>query len=155
MSNRTLDLAMATFLFFLGIGIVLGATELGVWSPIGPTAGSFPMAGGLLLSILSIVNFVRALRRIEVVSGMLRGRDALSIAGVVVVIAVYLALVDSLGMFLTLPFFLVLMSLCVTWRTDVKYLASMFAGSIVFTIGCYYVFKVFLRMLIPPGPFGF
>ena len=155
MSNHTLDLTMAAFLFFLGIGIVLGAVGLGVWSPIGPTAGSFPMAGGLLLSVLSVVNFVRALRRIEVVSGTLRSRDALSIAGVVVVVAVYLALVDSLGMFLTLPFFLVLMSLCVTWRTDAKYLLSMFAGSIVFSIACYYVFKVFLRMLIPPGPFGF
>jgi hypothetical protein len=155
MSNRTLDLAMAAFLFFLGIGIILGATELGVWSPIGPTAGTFPMAGGLLLSILSIFNFVRALRGIEVVKGAIRGRDALSIAGVVVVIAVYLLLVDSLGMFLTLPFFLVLLSLCVEWRTDPKWLLSLFAGSVVFSIGCYFVFKVFLRMLIPPGPFGF
>ena len=155
MTNHSLDLAMATFLFFLGIGIMLGAAGLGVWSPIGPTSGSFPMAGGVLLSVLSVVNFVRALRQIEVVSGSLRGRDALSIAGVVVVIAVYLGLVDSLGMFLTLPFFLVLMSLCVTWRTDAKYLLSLFAGSVVFSVGCYFVFKVFLRMLIPPGPFGF
>ena len=155
MTNHSLDLAMATFLFFLGIGIMLGAAGLGVWSPIGPTSGSFPMAGGILLSILSVVNFVRALRQIEVVSGSLRGRDAVSIAGVVLVVAVYLGLVDSLGMFLTLPFFLVLLSLCVTWRTDAKYLLSLFAGSVVFSIGCYFVFKEFLRMLIPPGPFGF
>ena len=155
MTNHTLDLTMAAFLFFLGIGIIVGATGLEVWSPIGPTSGSFPMAGGLLLSVLSVVNFVRALRQIEVVRGNLRGRDALSIAGVVVVVAVYLALVDSLGMFLTLPFFLVLLSLCVTWRTDAKYLLSLFAGSVVFSIGCYFIFKVSLRMLIPPGPFGF
>lgn len=155
MSNRSLDLAMAVFLFFLGIAITLGAVGLGVWSPIGPTSGTFPMAGGLLLGVLSVVNFVRALRQFEVVPGRLRGRDALSIAGVVVVVAVYLAVVDSLGMFLPLPFFLVLLSLCVTWRTDAKYLLSLFAGSVVFSVGCYFVFKVFLRMLIAPGPFGF
>jgi hypothetical protein len=154
MSNRSLELAIAAFLFVLGMAIMVGALGLGVWSPIGPASGSFPMAGGLLLTGLSAVNFVRALR-LEVGPGKLRGRDALSIAGVVAAIAVYLGVVDFLGMFLPLPFLLVLLSLCVTWRTDPKWLLSMFAGAVVFSIGCYFVFKVFLRMLIAPGPFGF
>jgi len=155
MSNHILDLTVSVVLFLFGGWIIVGAFGLGIWSPIGPTAGFFPLAGGLLLAALSLANSLRAYRRIETVSGTTARRDVLPIAGVIVLVVGYLGSIEFLGMFTPLPIFLVLLSLCVTWRTDGRWLASISGGAVLFSVVCYFVFKEFLGMLVPAGPLGF
>jgi len=155
MSNHVLDLAVSVALVLFGGCVIIGALGLGIWSPIGPAAGFFPLAGGLLLATLSLANFFRAFRRIETVNGTTARRDVLPIAGVIVLVAGYLGSIEFLGMFTPLPVFLVLLSLCVTWRTDARWLASIGGGAVLFSVVCYFVFKEFLGMLVPAGPLGF
>jgi hypothetical protein len=146
---------MSVFLFLLGGWIVIGAFGLGIWSPIGPAAGFFPLAGGLLLAVLSLASLSRAARGLDVPTGKTALRDIAPIASVVVLAAAFLGAVEFVGMFASLPFFLVLLSLCVQWRTDARWLASISAGAVVFSVICYFVFKQFLGMLVPAGPLGF
>ena len=155
MNNRTLDLAMSVFLLLFGSWVVVVAFGLGIWSPIGPASGFFPLAAGLLIALLSLVNIGRAAMGKATLTEQTSWTEFVPIIGIILLIGLYLLSVPFLGMFAPLPVFLVLLSLSIGWRTESGWLLRITGGAFVFSILTYFVFKEFLGMLIPKGPFGF
>jgi hypothetical protein len=57
--KNTGDVVGSLFLFFLGIGAVIGAIQLHVGSPTEPQPGFFPFLGGISLIVLSSIIFLK------------------------------------------------------------------------------------------------
>jgi hypothetical protein len=57
--KNTGDVVGSLFLFFLGIGAVIGAIQLHVGSPTEPQPGFFPFLGGISLIVFSSIIFLK------------------------------------------------------------------------------------------------
>lgn len=154
-----LDIVASVTAALFGAYVVTEAILYGVTSDTGPGAGTFPLVAGILILLFALINLIRTLKEPLADNLQLAGRMGLPevarVAGTIVLIAIYIACFDTLGAFLTLPFLFVGVSLMIHWRVDPKWLVSLVAIAVLFTIGCYFVFDTFLQLLLPDGPFGF
>ena len=62
-SRRSLEIAVALFLFLLGLVVLADSWRIGSsWAEDGPQAGYFPPYIGLIICITSLINFYKAFR---------------------------------------------------------------------------------------------
>jgi len=157
-----LDVIFTMVALAFGVWVLARAATYGITGDRGPGAGTFPMIAGLLITVFSATELVKAVRRRssaplveKSAENSVSAAELLRIVGILAIVGMYVALFPVLGAFLTLPFLMVGISLVVHWRVDPRWLLSLTALCVGFTFACHYVFAVFLRVLLPEGPFGF
>lgn len=155
MPVRSLDAFASAFFVLFGAWLIYRAWGYGITTDAGPGSGTFPFVAGLLVMVFSFLNLVKYLTNIQLVQPTIERTELVQIGTIVALIWLFTEIVDWLGMFLPLPFLLVAISLCVSWRVDVRWLLTISAGSIAFSVICYLIFDRFLNVLLPTGPLGF
>lgn len=155
MSIKSFEVVASALLSAFGLWIVMKAFDLGIVGDAGPDSGTFPLIAGLLIAVFAGASAIRTFRDGQAGSEAIGLGEVGRIGAIIFFMAAYLTVFTALGPFLPLPFLLIAVSLVIHWQTDLQWLATLIAISIVFTAICYYVFAVFLRVLLPMGPFGF
>lgn len=157
-----LDIAASAVFLLFGLYVLSQAWSFGITSDTGPGSGTFPLVAGLLIAVCAGLNLLRGLRRepplpeeeeaarLPITLGELG-----KVAAIVALIGVYMTLFPVLGPFLHLPVLMVAISLTIHWRMDPRWLVTITGISLAFTVACYLIFAVFLRVLLPAGPLGF
>jgi hypothetical protein len=150
-----LDIIAAALLALVGVAIAFQGLSFGFMSDGVPGAGFFPLLAGVLVAGVSVVNLVRALRRLEILKGEVSFRQLRPVLGICAVLAIFAALVPYLGFLLPLPFVLVALSYLIDPRPGLFWFVQIGGLSAIFTVFCYYLFELWLGVLFPLGPLGF
>jgi putative tricarboxylic transport membrane protein len=143
--KNTGDAVGSLFLFFLGIGAVIGAIRLHVGSPTEPQPGFFPFLGGLSLIVLSSIILLKG--RIgqsqkKVVFGEI-GRPALLLVVMIALVAVLDRVGYVIGTFLASGLILRILNVK-SWRV-------LILTSLCLSIGTYILFDKLLGIELPVG----
>jgi putative tricarboxylic transport membrane protein len=143
--KNTGDVVGSFFLFFLGIGAVIGAIRLHVGSPTEPQPGFFPFLGGLSLIVLSSIILLKG--RIgqsqkKVVFGEI-GRPALLLVVMIALVAVLDRVGYVIGTFLASGLILRILNVK-SWRV-------LILTSLCLSIGTYILFDKLLGIELPVG----
>lgn len=143
--KNTGDVVGSLFLFFLGIGAVIGAIRLHVGSPTEPQPGFFPLLGGLSLVVLSSIIFFKGgtgQSQKKMVFGEV-GRPALLLVVMIVLVAVLDRLGYVIGTFLASGLILRILNVK-SWRV-------LILTSLCLSIGTYILFDKLLGIELPVG----
>jgi hypothetical protein len=143
--KNTGDVVGSFFLFFLGIGAVIGAIRLHVGSPTEPQPGFFPFLGGISLIVLSSIIFLKG--RIgqsqkEVVFREVR-RPALLLVVMIALVAVLDRVGYVIGTFIASGLILRILNVK-SWRV-------LLLTSLCLSIGTYILFDKLLGIDLPVG----
>ncbi|NCW01381.1 MAG: tripartite tricarboxylate transporter TctB family protein, partial [Betaproteobacteria bacterium] len=105
-SRRSLEIAVALFLFLLGLVVLADSWRIGAsWAEDGPQAGYFPFYIGLIICITSLINFYKAFRMRD--SSSFVSRQSLGLVLTVLLpTVVYVALIQWLGIYLASSLFI-------------------------------------------------
>jgi putative tricarboxylic transport membrane protein len=138
-------------LFWLAVAIYFSIEgfihlKFGTLSQPGP--GFFPSLGGVVLGLLSLIQFLKSLKN----------RDSLSLSGLKsskLLLATgatlaYLLLLENIG-FVTITF----LFLFLLFRLEYKRWAISAAFALVGAVSSYALFNLWLKTQLPAGPFGF
>ena len=137
-------------LMFVVVGVVfaVGATNYSMGSSAKPGAGYFPLILSVLMAILGAVVLFKSLT-IETEGGDPIGHVAWRPLLVIVVsIAVFGAALPRLGMFMTIPLLIVMVS----FAGDEFSWTGVIANSVVLTAGSWVIFIWGLNLTIPLKP---
>ena len=149
---RKNDLISGLFLSVCGIMIVIMSLRFPIGTFDNPGYGLFPLFIGILLSILSIVLFIRSILRSP------SGREAPSgghkrlykVIAVIFFMLLYALTLDWLG-FLLVTFVLLFLLFKVIGDLSLKLSVG---GAIGTSFISYLLFKVLLNVPLPAGPWG-
>lgn len=154
MSIQRLDTVFAALLLMFGVWIMWQAVGYGVLGPDITDAGFFPLLAGGLLTISAAGTLVRQ-RREEASDAILTLAEFAPVAGCVIATAIYLLLVETLGMVFLTPFYVCAVSCLIEWPRTRSALLLVIAVALGFTLFAYLLFGYLLRVPLPHGPLGF
>ena len=143
--KNTGDVVGSFFLFFLGIGAVIGAIRLHVGSPTEPQPGFFPFLGGISLIVLSSIILLKGRTgqsQKKVVFGDV-GRPALLLVVMIVLVGVLDRLGYVIGTFIASGLILRILNVK-SWRV-------LLLTSLCLSIGTYILFDKLLGIELPVG----
>jgi hypothetical protein len=143
--KNTGDIVGSLFLFFLGIGAVIGAIRLHVGSPTEPQPGFFPFLGGISLIVFSIIIFLKGRagpHRKKVASGEV-WRPVLLLAVMIALVAVLSRVGYVIGTFIASGLILRIMNVK-SWRV-------LLLTSLCLSVGTYILFDKLLGIELPVG----
>jgi len=143
--KNTGDVVGSLFLFFLGIGAVIGAIRLHVGSPTEPQPGFFPFLGGISLIVLSSIILLKGKigqSQKKVVFGEV-GRPALLLVVMIALVAVLDSVGYVIGTFIASGLILRVLKVK-SWRTVIL-------TSLCLSIGTYILFDKLLGIELPVG----
>jgi hypothetical protein len=143
--KHTGDVAGSLFLFFLGIGAVIGAIRLHVGSPTEPQPGFFPFLGGISLVVLSSIIFLKrgiGQSQRKVVFGDV-GRPVLLLVVMIALVAVLDSVGYVIGTFIASGLILRILNVK-SWRV-------LLLTSLCLSIGTYILFDKLLGIELPVG----
>lgn len=126
----------------VGVYVLVGSIELGLWTSLGPGPGLFPFAMGCVLVSMSVVWLLQELRR---PSETPEGADRGLVLAVVVSLAILAAVMDILGFQLSMFLFLMYHLKMRGRRAWVSSLIIALAGS----VGAFYAFNYGLNVALP------
>ncbi|MDH2329022.1 tripartite tricarboxylate transporter TctB family protein [Cereibacter sp. SYSU M97828] len=155
MTLRTFDALAAAFLVLFGGYLVVTGIGYGVMSGTTPGSGLFPLAMGMVIGALSVVNLWRALTgREDLGEGMPRA-ELLRAAAVVAVLAGFVVAIPFMGMTIAAALMMLGIGLILAERRDGRMLARLVAVSVVVPAASLLVFDRVLNVPVPTGPLGF
>lgn len=143
--------AAALALLVAGLAGAVGAERLAIGSPARPGPGFFPFWLALALAVVAVALLVRATSvtsSAEVAGPRLQhGKVVMTLLATIG----YAAALEPLGFVLTTFLFLAFLLIVVEPRSLVSVLVIAAATS----MACHVVFKVWLNVQLPTGPWGF
>jgi hypothetical protein len=143
--KNTGDVVGSFFLFFLGIGAVIGAIRLHVGSPTEPQPGFFPFLGGISLIVFSTIIFLKGRagpHQKKVASGEI-WRPVLLLAVMIALVAVLGRVGYVIGTFIASGLILRIMNVT-SWRV-------LLLTSLCLSVGTYILFDKLLGIELPVG----
>ena len=143
--KNTGDVVGSFFLFFLGVGAVIGAIRLHVGSPTEPQPGFFPFLGGISLIVLSSIIFLKGRTgqsQKKVVFGDV-GRPVLLLVVMIGLVAVLDRVGYVIGTFIASGLILRILNVK-SWRV-------LLVTSLCLSIGTYILFDKLLGIDLPVG----
>ena len=149
-SVRTMEIAVAIFVFAFGALVVYDSMRLGAkWAEDGPQAGYFPFYIGLILCVASAVTFAGALRNGALAAKAFIGRGQLRlIMSVLVPLVIYVAVIRFLGIYIASIAF-------IGWfmrRLGRYSWLKTIAVSLVTMLAFFMMFEVWFKVPLPKGP---
>ena len=149
-SYKTAELAVAAFFFLLGAIVIYDSVRLGAkWGADGPQAGYFPFYLGAIICGASAITFLLGLfipaekNRAFVEVGQLK-----LVLSVLVPSAVYVALVGSLGIYLSSALFVTFFMRWLGKYSWWKVALVSIGNSVVFFL----IFEIWFLVPLPKGP---
>jgi putative tricarboxylic transport membrane protein len=149
-SVRTMEIAVALFIFGFGALVVVDSMRLGAkWAEDGPQAGYFPFYIGLILCIASAVTFVRSIldraggAKVFVTRGQLK-----LVLAVLMPLTVYVVLIPFLGIYVASILF-------ITWfmwhlgRYSWLVIVPVAIGTM---FAFFMMFEMWFKVPLPKGP---
>jgi putative tricarboxylic transport membrane protein len=135
--------------------VIWGALEMPPSSSFGPGAGFLPFWLGLLLAVLATILFLSAWRRQATEKdnqSVFPGKQALiAIAAVMVGLAVYIFLIETLGYLLD-TFLLIVFLMKAVEREKWPLTLTV---AVVTTAALFFTFQILLKITLPSNMFGF
>ena len=149
-SVRTMEIAVAIFVFAFGALVVYDSMRLGAkWAEDGPQAGYFPFYIGLILCVASAVTFAGALRNRALAAKAFVGRGQLRlIMSVLVPLVIYVAVIRFLGIYIASIAFIGWFMRRLGGYTWLKTIAV----SLVTMLAFFMMFEVWFKVPLPKGP---
>ena len=149
-SVRTMEIAVAIFVFAFGALVVYDSMRLGAkWAEDGPQAGYFPFYIGLILCVASAVTFAGALRNRALAAKAFVGRGQLRlIMSVLVPLVIYVAVIRFVGIYIASIAF-------IGWfmrRLGGYSWLKTIAVSLVTMLAFFMMFEVWFKVPLPKGP---
>jgi hypothetical protein len=143
--KNTGDVVGSLFLFFLGIGAVIGAIRLHVGSPTEPQPGFFPFLGGLSLIVLSSIILLKGGIRQSQKKAVFReiGRPALLLVVMIALVGVLDSVGYVIGIFIASGLILRILNVKSWW--------VLFLTGFCLSIGTYILFDRLLGIELPVG----
>ena len=137
-------------LMFIGVGggFAVGAMNYSMGTSARPGAGYFPLGLGVILAILGLVLLMTALttpREDGDRIGAIAWRPLLVIVGAILFFGFAL---DRLGLFITFPLLIVIVS----FASDEFRWRGVIANAAVLTVGAWAIFVLGLKLIIPTLP---
>ena len=135
---------LAVAVYFTVEGFI--SLQLGTLGQPGP--GFFPFLGGVMLGILSLIQFVKSLRNRDTLSlpGLKSSKFLLAIGATLA----YLLLLEQIG-FVTITF----LFLFLLFRSGYKGWLISATLALAGAVSSYALFRLWLKTQLPAGPFGF
>jgi putative tricarboxylic transport membrane protein len=149
-STRTLELAVAGFLFVFGAVVIADSIRLGArWADDGPQAGYFPFYIGLLICLPAAVVFVRALGDRAKAAKPFVMRGALKqVMWMLVPSIAYVVLIKLVGIYVASTVFIAFFMRRLGRYPWASTLAVAVGVSVVFFL----LFEVWFKLPLPKGP---
>lgn len=151
MKLRQLDLAVAGGLCVLGLFILVQAYLYGISGPTVTGPGFFPLLSGLLVFVSAGGVLFRQLRGEGVAEDSLPFRDVAPVAAIVVATAVFLLLVEQVGMLMLTPVYVFAVASAITPPRKLRDVAVHAAVAIGFTVFAWALFDQLLNVPLPRG----
>jgi hypothetical protein len=147
------DMAGSLFWLLFSILAAIGAWRLGLGTPSAPGSGFIILGASVLLGVLSIINFIKAVKGkgIDANGTLFRGTLWRRILFVFLALLAYAKIIPFTGYNITT--FLLMTFLF--WITGRQKIWKVILYSIGTTAATYFIFSKVLNLHFPPGPFGF
>jgi putative tricarboxylic transport membrane protein len=155
MATKTLDRIFAIGTGALGIYVVWNALGYGYMRGVVPGAGFFPFWVGVGLIALSIGNFARSLRGIEVINTAFDMAGAVKALGIVAATVALILTAPFFGLLLGSGLFILATAFVIRPRWTPVFAARIVTVAIGFPLFAHFLFGVYLRVPIVEGVFGF
>jgi len=149
-SYKSAELVVAVLFFLLGALVIFDSVRLGAnWNSDGPQAGYFPFYLGVIICAATMVTFVHGILIPEHRNGAFVEVGQLKLVlSVLVPSAVYVALIDSLGIYLAsaifVAFFMRWLGKYAWWKVALVAIGN----SVVFFL----IFEIWFLVPLPKGP---
>jgi hypothetical protein len=149
---RRYDLISSLFWLLCSALIIIGSLRLAVGTMGNPGPGFMPLLIGLLLSIISILLFIRSLKQSTIQKNALgvEKNGWYKVVTMGIALLIYAVTLPRLG-FLFITF--VLMVFLFKAAGEMKWKTSL-GGAILTTSLFYILFKICLKVQLPLGPWG-
>lgn len=154
MNIRLLDQAVALGLAGLGGTLIWSGFGYGFMQGTTPGAGFFPVLMGIVLLVLSLINFGRSVIGVERLKADMTRPQVLKFVAIVVAMLVFVLLTPWIGM--TIAAMLLMLAIAFIIRPSLErgYLIRLVLTALITPIVCKLVFGQLLHVPIPAGPLG-
>lgn len=149
---NNLDRRTSLFWLVLAILVCIGSLRLGIGTPRNPGMGFMAFGASIVLGILSLILFLKAILKREEAKGepLFAGKLWKRVIFVLIALLIYTKLMPLtgylIGTFLLMSF--------IFWVANVKKWWWVLTSSFLTTIITYYVFSVWLKCQFPAGFLG-
>jgi hypothetical protein len=153
-SVKAVDAVVAVVIFLFGAGVIWDSWRLGAkWGSDGPEAGYFPFYIGLILAVVSVINFAVALRQ-KSDESFVSVASLKMILSVMIPTIIYVALIGGVGPLPALGIYVasaIFIALFMKWLG--KYAWPMTVGvSVSVPVVFFLLFEVWFKVPLPKGP---
>jgi putative tricarboxylic transport membrane protein len=143
--------SVTVFWVALAILVCYGASRLGLGNVTEPGSGFIFFWSGLILVILSLMDFAQSLRNTEEIIQESAELNWVRIALVLVSLVLYAFFLERLGFVVTT---FVLLSFLLGWIEQTRWTRSLGIASAA-ALGSFAIFELWLKIRLPKGIFGF
>lgn len=149
-SVRAVEIGVAIIIFLFGVVVLFDSFRIGArWGEDGPQAGYFPFYVGLLICGASAAILVRALRNVALATESFVAREELkTILTVLVPTVVYVALIASLGFYVTSTLFIAYFM----WRLGKYSWFKIVPIAVGVSVAFFLTFEIWFAVPLPKGP---
>lgn len=153
-TTRTVDAIIAIATSLLGVFVIVYALDYGYTARGNPGPGFFPFWVGVGMVILGLVNAGRAIVRIEKLDGGFDRAGMLRTAGIALIIAVFLFLVEWTGMLIGSGLVVIALGFVIHPTREASFVRRLVATGILFPVAAWLIFSVYLGIRLETGIFG-
>jgi hypothetical protein len=147
-STRTLEVVTALFFLVLGAIVMWDSLRIGAgWGSEGPQSGYFPFYVGLLMTIATLANLLKALRYAHSTSFVSKARLKLVLA-IFLPCLVYLGFMQFIGLYVSSAVFI---AVFMRWQGKFSLLKSSLSGAGV-SIALFLMFEIWFKVPLLKGP---
>ena len=148
-SHRGAEVGVALFIAAIGAIAILGSLKVGVaWGAEGPGAGFFPFYIGLIIIIASAVNLAHVFMTPDDGSLFANWHQLRQVASVVVPTAVYVAVIPSIGIYVSS---VLLIALFMRWLGKYRW-TTVASVALAVPILTFFMFEIWFLVPLPKGP---
>jgi putative tricarboxylic transport membrane protein len=149
-SNRTLEIITALAFLALGLVVMWDSYRIGNgWGSDGPQSGYFPFYIGLLMSVATAVNLVKAVRVSAKASGSFVSKVELNLVlAIFLPCLVYVGVMQVLGLYVASAIFI---AVFMRWQGKFSVFKSVACGLGV-TVALFLMFEIWFTVPLLKGP---
>lgn len=149
-SVRTAEIAVAALFLGVAVLVIYDSHRVGFgWAPEGPQSGYFPFYIGLIITIASVANLLRALFSKDLGNkAFVQRRQFRTVLNVLVPMAIYIGAIYLLGIYVASFLFI---AIFMRWLGRFGW-SKIAAVSLPVPIALFFMFEVWFLVPLPKGP---
>lgn len=148
-----LDVGFSVLMLLAGMWVMAQAAGYGVFGAYVTGPGFFPFAAGALMTGATAVTLYGQIRRRKSIEATLSLPEIIPVAAIIALTAIFLVLVERIGILVLTPFYLASVSYFIERPQSVRQHLTVWLTAVVFTTLAYLLFGYTLRVPLPYGLF--